>query len=948
MKKSIYANFVLLFLFLFGSSAVAQKYTYQGKVVDANTGESLIGVNITVKDNVHGTVSGYDGTFEYTCSFAPPLVFHISYVGYERQSITINSADEFLDFRMKEITILGQEVVVSASRIEENILGAPVSIEKMNLRDIQQVSAANFYDGLYQLKGVDMNVHGLTFRTPNTRGFNSYTNYRMNQVVDGVENVAPGLSFAAGNIFGLSQVDIESVEMIVGASSALYGPGGMNGTLLMRSKDPFRYQGITVSAQTGVMHIGSRVLDSPKPMGDFNLRYAKAFSNRMAIKLTGSYITATDWFAADTRDRSDLNNPSLNRLTNPGYDGVNTYGDETLVSLNLEDVDPQVIAGIAESQGIMPETPEYEALSKKVIPFFPNQIVTRTGWLEKDLADNHTENLRLGGAFHYFITEKMEFIAQANYSKGTSIYSAVNRFALNDFNILSGKLEINDPNFFVRIWGNAENSGSSYDLGATALVMNEGWKGSPDWFEEYLAAYTQTALISGNMASAHDYARLVADNRDPKTGIPFDQTKPSIPLPGTADFNELRDEITSAKIAEGGSGIIDKSKMIQAEGMYDFTHLIHFMNMQVGASYRHYWINSEGTVFIDEPGNPISIYQYGGFVQMIKAFANDHLKATGTFRFDKNQNFKPQYTPRFSLIYFVDEDKNHSIRVTFQTAYRFPSISDQLVDIYAGIYQSIGGLPVVREKYNFSSTFLYPMSGRNPVTDKPVLDNGAIIVPGLGAEKVVSTEIGYKGLLLGKKLFFDSYIYFNKYKGFEAVQLIAQYEMENPDENDPYKLYQTFFTTDHPVSSMGWAVGLDYLMPNGILLKGNVAYNELIEGIDEPGVEAMFNTPDYRANLTIGHHRIIKNLGFSVNLHWQNSFLWEGSFGTGEIPATTTLDAHIAYKIPSFKTLIKVGGSNLLNNYYTTSYGSSQVGGLYYVSLTYEDILGYIERRRRN
>ena len=136
------------------------------------------------------------------------------------------------------------------------------------------------------------------------------------------------LSFAAGNIFGLSQLDVKSVEMVVGASTALYGPGGMNGTLVMESKDPFEFQGLSVSAQSGVMNIGSSSLDNPTPMFDFEFRYAKAFSNRMALKVTGSFLSATDWHADDTRDRSDLNDLSLNRYTNPGYDGVNTYGDE--------------------------------------------------------------------------------------------------------------------------------------------------------------------------------------------------------------------------------------------------------------------------------------------------------------------------------------------------------------------------------------------------------------------------------------------------------------------------------------------------------------------------------------------------------------------------------------------------------------------------------------------
>ncbi|NPA38022.1 MAG: TonB-dependent receptor plug domain-containing protein [Chlorobi bacterium] len=958
MKKQIHGILIVLIWALSISSVYAQSYTYKGKVVDAKTGEPLIGVNITVKDNVHGTVTGYDGTFKYTCQFAPPLEFHVSYVGYEKQNFIVNNDKDFIDIKLKELTILGQEVVVSASRIEEGILGAPVSVEKMNLRDIQQVSAANFYDGLYELKGVDMNVHGLTFRTPNTRGFNSYTNYRMNQVVDGVENIGPGLSFAAGNIFGLSQVDIESVEMVVGASTALYGPGGMNGTLLMRSKDPFRYQGLTVSMQSGLMHLNSNVLDAPRPMGDFNFRFAKAFNNRMAIKLTGSYLSATDWFAADTRDRNYLDDPTKNRLTNPGYDGVNVYGDETLVSLNLKDVAPSIIAGIAENQGIQPGTPEYDALEAKVLPFFPDQIVTRTGWLEKDLtpdAENHAENIRLGASFHYFITEKAELVVQGNYSKGSSVYTAVNRFALKDFSITSGKIEINHPDYFFRIWGNGENSGPSYDLGATALRMNEAWKGSRQWFTDYLAKYTTDALLGSLdpdatpeevMRRAHISARMTADNRDPVTGNVLNPYQPAIPIPGSPRFAQYRDSISLLSIEDGGSGITETSKMMQAEGMYNFSHIINFVDLQIGANYRLYSINSDGTIYIDEPGNPISIYQFGGFVQAIKSFAKEHLKATGTFRYDKNENFKSQYTPRFSLIYFVDNEKRHSIRGTYQTAYRFPSIPDQLLDMDAGLFRSLGGLKIAHDKYNFSNTYLFPMSGRNPVKDKPVLDNGPLNLPEFGVEKVSSVELGYKGLLFKRKLFIDSYIFYNEYKGFEASQLIAQYDVPNPDENDPYKLYQTYITTDIPVTSMGWAIGLDYLMPNGIMLKGNVAYNKLIDGIDEPGVEAQFNTPDYRANLSIGHHRIIKNLGFNVNIHWQNSFLWQGVFGVGEIPATTTIDAHVAYKIPAIKTVVKLGGSNITNNYYTTSFGSAQVGGLYYITLVYDDVLGYIERRR--
>ncbi len=490
--------------------------------------------------------------------------------------------------------------------------------------------------------------------------------------------------------------------------------------------------------------------------------------------------------------------------------------------------------------------------------------------------------------------------------------------------------------------GVAENSGSSYDIGGTALRLNEAWKGFEVWFQDYLTAYTQTALVSGNMDNAHQFARLVSDNRDPKTGVVFDTSKPAFPVSGTPEFDNYMNTITAASIDDGGAAVTDKSKIAQLEGMYNFTHLIDIFEMQVGVSQRIQAMNSEGTIFVDEPGHPIHINQFGTFIQVNKNLLDEQLRITGAFRYDKNSNFKAQYTPRFSLIYFLDKNMEHSIRGTYQTAYRFPSASDQWVDINAGIFRTIGGMPELRNKYNFNTIPIYPMSGRNPVTDKPVTENGPITLPALATEKVRSAEVGYKGLFLGKKLFVDGYGYYNKYKGFEAVQLVAQLAEDAGTEDDQY--FQTFFTTDEPVSSIGWALGLDYMLPNGILFRSNIAYNKLLEGIESPGVEARFNTPDYRANLSIGHHQIIKNLGFNINFHWQNTFLWEASFGAGEIPEFITLDAHISYKVPAIKTMFKIGGSNILNNYYTSSFGSAQVGAMYYISLVYEDIMQYIGR----
>ena len=103
--------------------------------------------------------------------------------------------------------------------------------------------------------------------------------------------------------------------------------------------------------------------------------------------------------------------------------------------------------------------------------------------------DDKTENVRLAAALHYFITNRTKAVIQANYAQGTSVYTAQNRFAARDFHILSGKVEVNNPNYYVRAWGVMENSGSSFDLGGAALRMNEAWKPSADWFADYLSAY---------------------------------------------------------------------------------------------------------------------------------------------------------------------------------------------------------------------------------------------------------------------------------------------------------------------------------------------------------------------------------------------------------------------------------------------------------------------------
>ena len=186
-------------------------------------------------------------------------------------------------------------------------------------------------------KGIDITTSSMTFKTISTRGFNGSGSSRVNQIVEGMDNQAPGLNFFVGNFAGLTELDVDNIELLPGASSALYGPGGMNGTVLINSKDPFAHEGLSVLLKEGVTNIDKSQRPDVSSFHDFSLRWAKAFNDKFAFKIGVQYISATDWLANDSSNYSRSGTIGKvipgNRQTDPNYDGVNVYGDETSVDV---------------------------------------------------------------------------------------------------------------------------------------------------------------------------------------------------------------------------------------------------------------------------------------------------------------------------------------------------------------------------------------------------------------------------------------------------------------------------------------------------------------------------------------------------------------------------------------------------------------------------------------
>ena len=887
------------------AAKVFAQTTVSGTVSDRTSKEKLVGVSVIVKGG-SGTATDASGHFSFRTTRTKPFTLVISYVGYQtiEQQITGSSTD--LIFELQQQGILGQEVVVAASRTPERILESPVSIERLSAAAIQQVAAPSFYEALANLKGVEMSTQSLTFQSINTRGFNSNGNERFNQFVDGMDNQAPGLNFSIGNIVGLSELDVDNAELLPGASSALYGAGGINGTLLMSSKSPFTYQGLSVQLKTGVNHVNDPNQKAAL-YNDYSMRYAKAFNNRFAFKVDFSYLKANDWQARNYTDYDRLNTTTKagTRTTDPNYDGVNVYGDE-------------INTTFGPSAGLL-----------------NGQTVSRTGYNENALVDYGTKSIKTLGALHYKFNDKLEAIAQANYGIGTSVYTGSDRYSLKNFTLGQYKLELKGSDFFLRGYTTQERSGDAYNATALGTLINEYWKSSTTWFTQYAQAYNGARLgsplvltpvgLSGPQsdAVAQQIARSIADNGRPQ--------------PGSAAFQTLKDQITSQTIGPGGGAKFnDKSNLYNAEGMYNFSNLLNnVVDVLVGANYRVYKLHSDGTLF-DDLNRSININEVGAYAQVVKKLFDDKLKLTGSLRYDKNQNFEGRLTPRISGVFTVAP--NNNIRVSYQTGYRNPTTQEQYIDLLLRANtRIIGGLPELIDKYNlntnkgytFQSFQQYAATGNPAVLQQYTFSQ-------FKPESVQAYEIGYKGLI-SPKLLLDAYYYYNQYKNFIANQILIQ----NPTPGNPaglanYQVFTTYVNNPGTVKTNGYAVGADYQLYK-FNLTGNVSYNKLTSS--DNGLANQYNTPAYRYNLGINSSNIYKNLGFNVQYRWQDQFLWQSSFVTGTVPAFGTVDAQVSYKITSAKCTLKVGGSNVLNKYYVTSYGNPQIGAVYYVSLLFDQLL---------
>lgn len=932
--KYILNNIILyISLFLTGISCSFSQTTLSGVLRDARNGEPLIGATVLLKGTTQGTTTDYDGQFLIKHDGRYPFTIECRYSGYASKSIAIEQAGGKLEIFLEEESVLIDVVEVSGQRISDKQKASPLTVESMDLIAIRETPSANFYDGLGSLKDVDLTTASLGFTIINTRGFNSTSPVRSLQIIDGVDNQSPGLNFSLGNFLGSCELDVNKVDLIVGASSAFYGPNAFNGVISMETKNPFIHQGLGLQFKTG-----------ERRLFDGCLRWADAFQNRagndfFAYKLNLSYLSAEDW-AADNRNpvydtQTGLDNPG-------GYDAVNVYGDEYQAAFDYRDA---------------------------VITYPGLGIFHRRGYSEKELVDYDSRNFKANAAFHFRLQPSKAFsspelILSTSMGGGTTVYQGDNRYSLKNIRFYQHRLELlKKDHFFLRLYATHEHSGQSYDPYFTALQLQQSASDDFNWVTAYSNFWTLKVApqikskesyprISDYIGRPADYknavndflldlqdslfywhglARMAAD-----TGNSILRTN-SFYEPGTGRFREKFDDITSRiAYSEGGTQFYDRSALVHGQGEYQFADLVNGsvlndLDVVAGASARIYYPDSKGSILLDTGSTNIDTYEYGVYAGGNFGFLENSLRLNVTVRLDKHENFDYLVSPAASIVF--QPSKNNYLRLSFSSAIRNPTLTDQYLHYNVGRAILLGNINGIKDLITLGSFVDFLNSGIRDTLEY-------FDVTPIRPEKVRTFEIGYRTSLFNS-IYADLGFYYSRYEDFIGYQIgIDAFIPQGSVLPTTVQAYRVSANAKDVVTTQGFSLGLNYFFNRYYQLKGNYSWNVLNTQTDDPIIPA-FNTPEHKYNIGLSARDIeflgIRNLGFNINYKWIQGFVFEGSPQfTGFIPSYSLTDAQVNWNWKSMNTTLKLGASNVFNQKSYQTYGGPLIGRLAYFTVLYE------------
>lgn len=939
--------------------------TLSGVVVDQENGQPLPGVNIIVKGSFNGVSADFDGNFTLTTDQEFPITLEVSYLGFKTQIIEVGSAQDKLSISLASGSDALDEIVVAASRFAQRIFESPITVEKYGAVKISQTPAADYFNGLENVKGIQLQQGGLMLNQVVTRGFATVYNEGFVTLVDMMNNMSPLFGFAMGNLVGLNELDVQSVEVIPGPASALYGADAYKGIMFLNSKNPFEHEGISAYYRTGVT---DQEVAGQNPFTDIGVRLATKLGDKWAIKASLNHKKGTEWMPADYSHQPIVGqetNPNYSKDA-PDYNGLNIYGERAFPSA--------VTWGLV---GLL--NPAAGALAAAAPNYF--DTVMSTGYMDRDLVSNNAENTRGMFAIHFRPDNKTEVSLTSLIGGGDSPLQGFGRYAIKGFQIEQHKFQIDSGRLNFRAYYTREQDGDSYqlaaagaivanhptsnpaDLSAVGLGTSSGYQG---WFTNYNLTYMGAlAQANGLPASLLGIGGLIQNVVAPHimtggtsinqlSGLPGGNTNfahvaaraaanQGMLKPGTAAFEAAFNGAisTNLPVVNGGSGIFDDTKTYNYELNYDLSGLTEKTDFLVGGSMRKTELNSKGTIYSDQNG-PIEYSELGAYVQGVTRLFNDRVNLTTSVRVDKHEFFDANFTPRLAALIKIDENQN--FRVSYQTGFRNPTNQDQYIGLFAGDVTLFGTSKDNIGRYNgtviLSNGTPFQFTGDYVFNNAYSSSGQTVNLENVHAEKITSYDLGYRYQKSGFS--FDVSAYYSIYNdkiGSTDVYVPAiglpGISLQNFLQTGSFAIYQADSNADVDMKTYGLSAEMIKKLSDKFTMNVIYDYNKLdYNPAAGSTFEAGFNTPEH--NIKAGILGDFDQFSFNLSGRYTSDYLYQASFIDGIIEARTVVDAQVSYELPSLNATLKVGGNNITGKEYFSVLGGGKIGSVYYASVNFD------------
>lgn len=301
-----------ILLLLLSLPNFAQKITVFGIISDSEQ-IPVVGASILDLNTNTGAISDLDGNFIIETEIGNKIL--ISYLGFQDKEIIVQNESQNLNLVLDEDVNTLNQVVVSASRRKEKILDAPASISTIDAKEINNRVAVAPPDLLKATTSVDIMKTGLQSANVVVRGFNNPFSTDLLTMSDNRLTRVPSLRINAFQMIPTTADDIERIEVLRGAASALYGPNSSNGVVHFITRSPIDFQQSKVSFGMGLRSkISGDVIDSEnsnsvlrddsainkRTMYQAGFYHAQKLTKderyfQAGYKVSGNYFSGYDW-----------------------------------------------------------------------------------------------------------------------------------------------------------------------------------------------------------------------------------------------------------------------------------------------------------------------------------------------------------------------------------------------------------------------------------------------------------------------------------------------------------------------------------------------------------------------------------------------------------------------------------------------------------------------------